>query len=118
MVFLLSGFKLESGLQKVDTNAKIKACFIYNFTKYIEWPTVDQSGEFLIGILGENASLYNQLDQMSKVKKVNNRSFSVATFGDLNSVEKVHILYIPAENTSLLQSAVKKFNKKKHFNSY
>lgn|GEM_PF-114805 len=97
---------------KVDTNAKIKAVFIYNFTRYIEWPSDYQAGEFTIGILGENDALQQELTKMSKVKKVSNQSFSIRTYGSLTEVSNPHILYIPGENTSELNNVVTKLNGK------
>lgn len=114
LIFGLSNlaFVLKESNPKVDTNAKIKAVFIYNFTKYIEWPSSYQNGDFKIGILGENQSLYNELDKMAKVKKVANRSLSVNSFNDVPSSEAPHILYIPKENTAVLADAVKKLKGK------
>lgn len=103
---------MKSDYQKVDTNAKIKAVFIYNFTKYIEWPAADQVGEFKIGILGENPPLFNELDKMSKVKKVANRSFSIKSYSKISDIDKPHILYIPEDSTEMLQAAVKKLSGK------
>ncbi len=107
-----TGFAPKSDYQKVDTNAKIKAVFIYNFTKYIEWPAEDQVGEFKIGILGENPPLFNELDKMSKVKKVSNRSFSIKSFSSLSEIVQPHILYIPVDSTELLKEAVKRLSGK------
>lgn len=107
-----TGFTEKPAVQKVDTNAKIKAVFIYNFTKYIEWPAADQEGEFKIGILGENPSLFNELDKMSKVKKVANRSFSIKTFSSIDDSNIPHILYIPDDSTNMLKEAVEKLKGK------
>lgn len=116
LAFILSlsnlAFVLNKDNQNVDTNAKIKAVFIYNFTKYIEWPSSYQNGDFKIGILGENQSLYNELDKMAKVKKVANRSLSINSFDNVPTTEVPHILYIPKENTSILNDAVKKLKGK------
>ena len=107
-----TGFILKSDSQKTDTNAKIKAVFIYNFTKYIEWPSEDQADEFKIGILGENAPLYFELDKMSKLKKVANKSFTINSFESLKDIGQPHILYIPADKTELLKEAVLKLKGK------
>lgn len=91
---------------KIDTNAKIKAVFIYNFTKYIEWPSDYRSGEFTIGILGDNKALYTELTKMSKVKKVANQSFSIKSFANISEIDKPHILYIPTDKAVELSKAV------------
>ena len=98
--------------QKVDTNAKIKAVYIYNFTKYIEWPSDSKSGEFTIGILGDNDALYTELEKMSKVKKVSNQSFAIKKIESINNVKNPHILYIPNASSTELNQAVAKLKGK------
>ena len=98
--------------QKVDTNAKIKAVFIYNFTKYVEWPSGALDGEFTIGILGKNPALFKELDNMSKVKKVANRSFTINSFSTSKELKNPHILYIPEDNSGSLSSAISKLKGK------
>ena len=109
LIFILVGTSASSpsgAIPNVDTNAKIKAVFIYNFTKYIEWPSNSTSGEFTIGILGSNEALYSELDKMSKVKKVANQTFSIKKFSSISEVNAPHILYIPADSTEELSKAV------------
>lgn len=91
---------------KVDTNAKIKAVFIYNFTKYIEWPADYQTGDFTIAILGDNQSLYQELSNMSKVKKVANRPFTIKSISNASEIGKSHIVYIPEGNSALVAKAL------------
>lgn len=91
---------------KVDTNAKIKAVFIYNFTKYIEWPTDYQTGDFTIAILGENEALFKELGNMSKVKKVANRPFTIKKISSPSEIGNSHIVYIPNENIASLPKAL------------
>tara|TARA_R110002072_G_scaffold188947_6_gene345767 strand:- start:957 stop:1553 length:597 start_codon:yes stop_codon:yes gene_type:complete len=108
----ICSFTADYDIQKVDTNAKIKAVFIYNFTKYIEWPSDYQKGEFTIGILGDNDALYDELDKMSKVKKVANQSFSIQKYKSISEVKNPHILYIPNDSSTDLSQAVSKLKTK------
>lgn len=107
-----TAFSPDLSNQKVDTNAKIKAVFIYNFTKYIEWPSDYQSGEFTIGIFGENPALFKELDNMSKVKKVANRSFKIENVESLDDLNNQHILYIPKESNASVSAVVSKLKGK------
>ncbi|MFT7084515.1 MAG: hypothetical protein ACJAV5_000221 [Vicingaceae bacterium] len=91
---------------KVDTNAKIKAIFLYNFTKYIQWPADYQTGDFTIAILGDNASLYKELSNMSKVKKVGNQPFTIKLIDDASEIGKSHIVYIPKDNNAVVSKAL------------
>ena len=91
---------------KVDTNAKIKAIFLYNFTKYIQWPADYQTGDFTIAILGDNTSLYNELSNMSKVKKVGTQAFTIKLIDDASEIGKSHIVYIPKDNNAVVSKAL------------
>jgi hypothetical protein len=51
--------------------AKYQSIFIYNFTKYIKWPDSRNSGDFVIGILG-NSDLQADLQDMASSKKETN----------------------------------------------
>ena len=61
--FILIGALFLAGTGNYDTNAKIKAVYIYNFTKYIEWPKEYREQIFVIGVLGESA-LFDELKTM------------------------------------------------------
>ena len=112
LIVVLPAFTPANQGPKVDTGAKIKAVYIYNFTKYIEWPADYQSGDFTIAILGENASLYKELNNMSKVKKVANRPFTIKLINNVDEIGKSHIVYIPKDNISLVAKALSKVNGK------
>ena len=79
-----------------DTNAKIKAIYIFNFANYIEWPKEYRDEPFVIGILGDSP-LIKELQSMSSTKKVFNQSIQVRKFEDLASVSRCHILYVPVD---------------------
>lgn len=105
LLFILnSGFKLDGN---IDTNAKIKAVFIYNFTKYIEWPQAYKEGEFTIGIVGETP-LYSELIKMTETKKVANQTLEVKKFSSPNDVTKCHILYVSKDKSQSLTDIIKK----------
>ncbi|NQX98509.1 MAG: YfiR family protein, partial [Flavobacteriales bacterium] len=71
LLILNSGFKIG-----VDTNSKMKAIFIMNFTKLIEWPASYQKGNFVVGVVG-NSPLYAELIKMARTKKVANQSLEI-----------------------------------------
>lgn len=91
----------------VDTNSKFKAVFIYNFTKYIEWPETYRDGSFVIGVYGESP-LYKELTKMAQTKKVANQSITIVKFSTLNDLKKSHILYISKDKNSDIPLVLKK----------
>ncbi|WP_462279955.1 YfiR family protein [Salinivirga cyanobacteriivorans] len=82
-------------------NEKFKALFMYNFTKYIEWPGDKQSGDFVIGILG-NSPMKKELEVIATKKKVGSQPIKVKVFNSINDIGSCHILFIPSGKSSSL----------------
>lgn len=114
LLFLSSiSFSFVESNPQVDTNAKIKAAFLYNFTKYIDWPSEYKSGNFVVGILGNKSNLYKVLYDMSKTKKVASQEFEIQVYSSPSEInDKIHILYIPDDASSSLSGAVQKLKGK------
>lgn len=93
--------------QNFDTNAKIKAMFIYNFTKYIEWPSAYKNGSFIIGILGES-TMYDELKNMTETKKAVNQPFELKRFTTASQIEQCHMLVLPKEEAAKLGDVLSK----------
>ncbi len=87
-------------------NEKFKALFMYNFTKYIEWPGAKNTGDFVIGILG-NSPIKKELETIATKKKVGGQPMKVKVFNSVNAIGNCHILFIPPGKSSSL-NAVKK----------
>jgi len=105
-IFLLLGFvfiiSTSADMSDKDTNAKLKAIFIYNFTKYIEWPATSKSGNFKIGILGDYSSLKEELTKMASVKKVGLQTIEVVSYNSVNDVKDAQIIFITeSKNNSI-----------------
>ncbi len=102
LLILNSGFKID-----VDTNSKMKAIFIMNFTKLIEWPASYREGNFVVGVVGESP-LYKELTKMAKTKKVANQSLEIQKFSSVQDIGKCHILFVSSEKSEDLSSVVSK----------
>jgi hypothetical protein len=76
----------------VSLEDKTKAAFIYNFTKYIQWPD-DTLKTFNIAILG-NSEILIPLKEIEKKKKVDNRKLKIKHYHDISDIDTCHILFI------------------------
>lgn len=95
-----------------NANAKIKATFIYNFTKYINWPSKYKEGNFVIGVLG-TTTFYNDLTALLSTKTVGNQKFEIKSYTNIESITGTcHILFIPAGNSSVLPEVLKRMKGK------
>ena len=90
---------------------KFKALFMYNFTKYIEWPQAKQSGNFVIGIYGNN-SIVSELTLIASKKTVGSQPIVIKEFGASDDPTKLHILYVTADKSSAVDGFVDKIKGK------
>ncbi len=97
---------------QVDTNAKIKSLFIYNFSKYIEWPADMKEGNFVIGIYGDYPKLTEELKRMSSSRKRGDQTFEITNYDGINNMNKCHILYVVAANSEKISSVIKEISGK------
>lgn len=94
--------------QSEEVNAKIKAIYIYNFTKYIEWPTTYREGNFVIAIVGSNSALLNELSKMANSKTVGSQKFEIRNISSCNITDKYNIVYVSSENSGQLTDVINK----------
>jgi hypothetical protein len=75
---------------------EIKAAFIYNFTKFIEWPArsfPDAQSPFVIGVLGESPCA-EALEQLVKDRKLNGRTIVVRRIAEAQALGRLQILFV------------------------
>jgi hypothetical protein len=105
VLFLLLLFFSTTGLK--GQNEKFKALFLYNFTKYIEWPSDKQGGDFVIGVLG-NSPMTKELEVIASKKRIDNQPIKVKVFKSINDIGSCHVLFIPPGKSSSLPEVNKK----------
>ena len=98
--------------QSEEAGAKIKAIYIYNFTKYIEWPDDYKSGNFVIGVLGTNTPLMNELNKMASAKTVGTQKLEIKNLSGPADAGACHIVYILSDNSGQLGDVVGKIKGK------
>ena len=76
-----------------------KALFMYNFTKYIEWPPEYKSGDFVITVLG-SSGVITELEKLAGKKSVDNQPIVVIKASDASEISKSHIVYVSPSKSS------------------
>lgn len=90
---------------------KFKALFMYNFTKYLEWPAEKQEGDFVIGVFGKS-DITKELEIIAAKKKVGSQSIVVKEINPASNLSGCHILYVPTNQSSKINDIVAKCSKK------
>jgi hypothetical protein len=86
---------------------KFHSVFMYNFTKYIQWPSAYQSGDFVIGVLGDSP-IIESLEKMAENKTVGTQKFAIVKYGSTADISKCHMLFIPSGKSGDLAQALDK----------
>ena len=95
--------------QTFDPNAKVKAVFLYNFTRYFEWPNKMKSGNFIIHIVGgANTPLNQELNKMATSKQVGNQKLEIKNSTNLDASAQPHIIFILNEASEQLKDIISK----------
>jgi len=105
LIFFLWGSQAMRA-QPSMSEYQVKALFLLNFVKYVDWPA-GESGPITIGILGQdnfNDSLTNAADG----KTVNGRAITIKHFSLGDSLSGCSILFISASENPQLSAILSK----------
>ena len=96
---------------EVSQNDMVKSVFIYNFTKYIHWPSDDTSSVFIIGILGES-NITIPLKEIARKKTVSGRKIQIKQYESIRDVDQCHILFISSREKKVIPDILSKVKNK------
>lgn len=93
---------------EVSKEYQLKAAFLYNFTKFVEWPTArfaNETSPIVIGMLGRNP-FGGELEKITEGRTVNGRPIVVKSIATAEEVAAVHLLFVPGGEETRLPAAV------------
>ena len=95
-LLLLLPFGGGRGQEAPPSEYRLKAAFIFNFAKFVEWPTsafADAKSPFVIGVLGENP-FGTDLEATVRGKSINEHPIVVKACPNLEEARATHILFV------------------------
>src|SRR6476620_7155322 len=108
LLALLAG-RNGSAQENQPTEYQIKAAFIYNFAKFVEWPKSafpETNAPLIIGIIGEDP-FHGVLEKTIQGKAVDDHPLVVKTFPAEADATNCHILVISASEKERLPTVLK-----------
>lgn len=105
-IFFLSLLTFYSKAQEL--NHKLASVYVYNFTKYIEWPNEKKNGSFVIAVYG-NSPIFREFNNFISTKKVGNQSISLKSTTSLDGLYDCNLVYVPlseSKNIKLISDAL------------
>jgi hypothetical protein len=78
---------------------EVYSMMVFNFTKYVQWPDHATSGEFIIGVVGNN-DIFNTLNGWYGGKPRGSKTYIIKKFNSASDVTDCHVLYIDKSKSS------------------
>jgi len=95
--------------QNLPSEYKVKSIFLYNFTRFIDWPAeafANEAEPFKIGILG-NDPFGNYLEDAILGENMAGHPIVIERFKNINEFIDCHILYINLKDTEKVKEAIR-----------
>jgi len=88
----------------VAQEERFMSLYIYNFTKYLEWPVETiKNTEFIIGVYG-NSNMSKELSPLIGGKKIGNLSIKVKDVSNAGDFKNCQIVFVAKEKTPEIKS--------------
>ena len=88
-----------------ETESNLKAVFIYNFIKYIDWDYGDVDDDFVIGVLG-STDVTEALTEIAKTHTAKHKKITIRHFNKPEEITPCNILFISANSGFSLPSVL------------
>lgn len=103
-LFLLMAGKPGSILSQ-EINYKAYALFLYNFMKYVEWPS--NNNDFVVGVMG-NSPIQKELAALAETKTIKGKKIIVKIINQPEEVSLCQMVYVPSGKSSMLKQVSEK----------
>jgi len=90
--------------EPVSKEYQLKAAFIYNFTKFVDWPAQRSGAKdspFTIGVFGNNP-FGDELNKLAQGRSVNGRPMIIKNITSTNEAASVDLLFVSSGQEELL----------------
>jgi hypothetical protein len=107
ILFCIFFFSLAAKVvaQNGEQEANLKAAFIYNFSKYIDWGNYHHEDVFVIGVLGDSP-IISPLNEIARNNTINNKRIEIRILQDLSEIRNCDMLFISKECRFSLSSVL------------
>src|ERR1041385_1956693 len=105
---LVTAFSFAAGVWSAPDEYQVKATFLFNFAKFVEWPPnafADANTPYVIGVLGQDP-FGSYLDETVRGERVNNRPLVVQRYRHAGEIRHCHVLFISRSESEHLDQIV------------
>lgn len=87
---------------------KLRAAYLYNFSKFIRWPDrafTSEDEPFVIGVVGKDAFL--EISAVLESGKIGTHEISVRYYSKIDEIKGCHLLYLHQKKTDFWQPLIR-----------
>jgi hypothetical protein len=109
LLSLLLTYSRGRAQDSAPSEYQLKAAFIFNFAKFVEWPPTafsDAKSPFVVGVLGENP-FSTDLERALHDKTLNRRPMKAVECRTLEEAKKCHIVFVSASEKTRVRDILK-----------
>jgi len=103
VMLIFAGF--AAGFSQLTSVNQAQSLYIYNFSRLIQWPAGNQTGDFVIGVIG-NDNLYTSLITFVANKKVGTQPIVIKKFDNPESLTRCHIIFVGNSKVSAFEEVI------------
>jgi hypothetical protein len=99
LALVLAGGRALAGSPPPLAEHQIKALYLFNFIKYVDWPDTafaTTNSPYIIGVV-KDGNLAGDLGELTKARRINGREIIVKAVDDPETAKTCHILFLSAE---------------------
>lgn len=91
---------------------QIKAVYLYQFLSYVEWAHESELKEFVIGFMGEEPEMFDELVTMASSKQAKNKPIRIVRITRSDTARNIQMLYICASENANLRTIARLVSQK------
>ena len=116
VVCFILGFWLQTDAkaEQAVSEYQVKAAFLYNFIKFVEWPEdafPNQDAPIVIGIVGKD-SFNGDLDNLVRDKTIRKRAVEVRRLKEGAALNVCHVLFVAQSEAAAVPAMMKQLEAK------
>jgi len=110
LLLTICGLLIGGEVLAEATEAELKAAFVFNFTKYVEWPAeslASTPGSLNVCLLGPRDNFFDAILDFDG-KKVSDRNLNVRNIGPSESPKHCQVLVLAEREVAKIESVLKR----------
>lgn len=93
LITVLALFVGSTYAQQERSSHEVYSMMVFNFTKYVQWPDHNASGDFVIGVIG-NAEVFSTLNSWYGGKPRGSKTYVIKKFNSAADMTDCNVVFI------------------------